>query len=108
MSRLADILARWLWAYSLWLIRRPWMKRLQRSALSLVPEGRRAASTEGIRRQNRFARRYGKRILSFAIACMLASLMLTFTFQLALLLLDSGVLTMPDEIRQRVGVQEGL
>lgn len=102
MSRLAGILSRFVWWWSLWLMRRPWMKRLQRKAFNLLPERRRAASRASILRQNRFARRWGLPILNVAITLLLASAALTVCFQVALYMYDSGVLTMSQELRDRV------
>lgn len=102
MSRLAGILSRIVWWWSLWLMRRPWMKGLQRKAINLIPKHRRAKSRASILRQNRFARRWGLPVINLSITLLLASIVLSACFQVALYMYDSGVLTMSSELRDRV------
>lgn len=102
MSRLAAILARVAWFWMLWYMRRPGIKRLQRLAMSWGSPARQAASRKSILGQNRIARRFGLPILTFTFNLLLASIILTGIFQLCLWMFDSGVLTMPDNLRERV------
>jgi hypothetical protein len=106
MSRFAAFLARLVWGWSLWLMRRPWMKRLQRGAENLVPERRRPSVRASTARQNRFARRYGLGILTVSINLLLASMALTACFYVALYLVENGSLTMSSELRERVGITD--
>ena len=53
-------------------------------------------------RQNRFARRYGLRILVVAVNILLASIVITVCFLMALNWADQGIFTVPDAIRERM------
>ena len=86
MSKLAACLARIVWWWSLWFMRRPWMKRLQRGAMGLVPPPRRPRARDSFIRQNRFARRYGLITLTVSLNLLFASVLLTVCFQFALYL----------------------
>lgn len=105
MSALARLLARRLWWALLWLMRRPWMKRLHRATAAWLPEGARRRARRSIVRQNRLARRYGLMTLTFSFNLLLASLALTLTFMAALHLYESGVLTLPDDLRDRLAAR---
>ena len=83
-------------------MRRPWMSRLQRRSLLLFPESVRDRTWKSMVRQNRFARRYGLRILNVAVNILLASIVITLCFLLALNWADQGVFTVPDAIRERL------
>ncbi|HRF59176.1 MAG TPA: hypothetical protein PLH94_04590 [Fimbriimonadaceae bacterium] len=96
MSRIAAWLARRLWFAMLWLMRRPWMRRLQRWTISRVPPERRDAARRSMYRQDRFARRHGLRVLTFAITLLLGSLLLTLFWFLGLALYEAGALTPPE------------
>jgi hypothetical protein len=85
----------------LWLMRRPWMTRLQRRSVLLFPEAQRAKAWQSMIRQNRFARRFGLRILVGTVNLFLASIVLTLCFLAALRLADEGVFSVPDVIRDR-------
>ncbi|MGV3618392.1 MAG: hypothetical protein ACO1SV_23955 [Fimbriimonas sp.] len=102
MSRLASILSRIVWWWALWLMRRSWMKRLQRRAENWLPERKRPAARASVLRQNRFARRYGLKILNVSISLVMASVLLTGCFHLALYMYDSGLLTMSTDLRERI------
>lgn len=106
MSRLADWMARWIWWWALWLMRRPGLKRLQRGAENLIPARHREAARRSNTRQNRFARRYGLPILRFSLNILLASILLTGCFRAALHLVDTGVLIMPSSLRERVEAEQ--
>ena len=100
-----SVLARWiawhLWAAMLWLMRRPWMKRLQRGWAQALPARMREGARASVSRQNRFARRYGLPMLTFSVNLLLASVALTLAFLVALRLAESGALSLPDEIRNK-------
>jgi len=101
MSYVAAWIARRLWWASLWLMRRTWMRRLQRGAERFIPERRRPKSRAALRRQNRLARRIGLPMLTFVMNLLLASILLQTLFMLSLRLAESGALTIPDEYRER-------
>lgn len=102
MSKLANWLARWVWWSVLWLMRRRAIKTLQRRSVAWLPERTQIHARASLRRQNRFARRHGQQILTWTITLFLASVLLTWTFLLALNLYDSGMLTMSTELRDEV------
>lgn len=96
MNAVADWLARRLWFGMLWLMRRPWMRRLQRSSVKMWPERMRDRVAQSMVRQDRFARRYGFRIVRFAILIMLASMLLTSVFLVVLKLNEEGYFARPE------------
>jgi hypothetical protein len=106
MSALAAWLAKKMWGHMLWLMRRPWMKRLQRTSLQLWGEPRRQRALASLRRQNRFARRYGLSLLTVAFNVLLASVAITATVFVALIMLESGYLTAPAALTQRGDVTQ--
>ena len=76
----------------LWLMRRPWMKNLQRASLKLAPASRRESVQRSMNRQNQWARRRGLALLSFSIAMLLASMVVTGAYFAVLALYDGGYL----------------
>lgn len=99
MSWLARYLARWTWAAMLWLMRRPWMKRLQRSSTKLFPASMQDKARRSMIRQNRFARRIGLPMLTVSMNLFLASIILTGTYFAVLNLYESGTLSATDEMK---------
>ncbi|MCC7433842.1 MAG: hypothetical protein IT363_04095 [Methanoregulaceae archaeon] len=95
MSLIAKLLARELWWAMLWLMRRPWMKRLQRASLRLLGEKRRARARDSMRRQNAFARKFGLPLLVFTINLLLASMIITLSYFALIHLSESGALSVP-------------
>lgn len=77
------------------------MKRLQRRSLRMLPSGVQGRAHASTVRQNRFARRYGLRMLSVSINLLLASVLITVCYQTVLYMQESGTLTVPDAIRER-------
>lgn len=71
------------------------MRKLQRWSFGLVPDSRRTKVLAKHRRQNAFALKYGLKILTFAISCLLAAVAITFTYLLAIKLFEAGVFTPP-------------
>ncbi|MCC7231074.1 MAG: hypothetical protein IT203_11830 [Fimbriimonadaceae bacterium] len=92
MSAVARFLARRLWGNMLWVMRRPWMKRLQVASLRLFKEEKRGRARLSINRQNRWARKVGLPLLTFAITVLLGSMILTGAYFMVLNLIESGVL----------------
>ncbi len=95
MSLIAKLMARELWWAMLWLMRRRWMKNLQRASLRLVRTERRAHAWDSMRRQNALARRFGLPILVLAMNLVLASVVITGAYMLLLSLSESGALQVP-------------
>ena len=58
-------------------------------------------------RQNRFARRVGLPMLTFALQLLFASALITGFLALALRLADDGVLTVPDDIARKMHNEGG-
>lgn len=91
MSYVARVIARQLWAAMLWFMRRPWMKKLQRGSVKLFPEGdRRDRAWASFRRQERFARKYGLKILTVVVTLCLTSVVLLFAYSLIMRALEEG------------------
>ncbi len=99
MSAIAKWLARIIWRAMLWLMRRRWMKTLQRKSIELFPRKMRANARESMARQNRFARRIGLPMLTFMMNLVVGSILITACFLTALHLFESGFLTIPHRFR---------
>ncbi len=76
-------------------MRRKWMRALQRRSINWLPESRRAKAWDSHRKQNAFALRYGLKIITVMMNILLASILVTLTFQLALRLYETGILSPP-------------
>ena len=95
MSALANDMARLLWWYMLWLMRRPWMKALQRRWLTWVRESRRENAKRAVKRQNAWARKWGLPLLRGAMTVLLISVLITITYLIATNLYESGAFQVP-------------
>lgn len=96
MTPVAVFLARRLWAGMLWFMRRRWMRRLQRWAISLSPEGpRREKAWAGFRRQERWARRHGLRLLTGVVTVCLYAVLLNVIAALVVTGMESGFIPSP-------------
>ncbi len=83
MNRIALFLARRLWWGMLWLMRRRWMRRLQRAAIDLSPEGpKRERARQSLLDQERLARRWGLPLLTFSLRMLMLSILLTLLWNL--------------------------
>ena len=72
MNFIATRIARNIWAAMIWFMRRPWMRRLQRNSIKIVPEGRmRDKAWDNYRRREKFARRHGLGILTGVVSLFL-------------------------------------
>ncbi|MBN9500963.1 MAG: hypothetical protein BGO01_06150 [Armatimonadetes bacterium 55-13] len=101
MSAFARFLARISWKGMLWLMRRPWMKSLQRASTNLFPPGqKRERAKLSMVRQNKFARKVGLPILTVAYNLLLASVILTTSYFVVLNLYESGALSATDSMKQ--------
>lgn len=70
-------IARWmgdrLWFFLLWTMRRSFIKRLERGSFKLMPEQWRRRAWENHKRQNAFARRWGRKLMRFCSYVLLVS-----------------------------------
>lgn len=92
MTRIAAWLARRLWWAMLWLMRRRWIRRLQRASYAWLPPKMQERSRASLVRQNELARRYGLRLLTATITLFLLSVAATGAFFVFLRLYDAGLL----------------
>lgn len=99
MGEAARYLARFCWWWMLVLMRRPWMKRLQRGWISRYPPTKRDKAWNSFKRQNRFARRYGLKLLTISLNILFISFFVTMTFRVVVWLYESGFLE-PLDIRR--------
>lgn len=90
MTFLARPMARNLWAAMLWLMRRPWMRRFQRRSMNWMREPGRSRAWERFRRQERFARRYGLKILTGVLTVCLYSIAFMAIYQALLTWMVQG------------------
>jgi uncharacterized membrane protein len=75
----------------LWFMRIPWVRRMRRRWLAIVPP----STARRMIRQDRFARRHGLAVLSFSLTLLLASFAITGCYFAALALINSGLLKPP-------------
>lgn len=101
MIAIADWLARRLWYAMLWLMRRPWMRRLQRRSFSLFGEERRALAYAKHKRQERFARRYGLPLVRLVILVFLLSMTFTLVYRAVLYAYEQDWIPRLDPLRRR-------
>jgi len=101
MSALARYLARVLWWSMLWLMRRPWMKALQRKSTTIFGGRFQEKARHSLVSQNRFARKHGLVMLTVALNLMLASFAVTGTYFAVIALYENGTLTLPEKLSQR-------
>jgi hypothetical protein len=83
----------------LWLMRRPALKRARRNAVQLLPEPVRDRARRSIHAQDRFARKYGIRMLSAVIQLCAVSMLFSITMTLVLIALQNGWLTAPEPVQ---------
>lgn len=88
----------------LYFMRRPWMKGLQRRWLREVEGEPYKRFPDSFIRQNRFARRFGLKLLVVTINIFLGSVFITSSFYLAMYMMDNGYFNPP----QRVATHRGL
>ncbi len=88
MGWLGRTLARAVWAWMLWLMRRPPIKRTRRWVVAHAP----SRIAESIVRQDRLALRVGERLLTVVFNLVLLSLFLQACYAAVVLLADSGAL----------------
>ncbi|MFM9873728.1 MAG: hypothetical protein ACKVQS_09725 [Fimbriimonadaceae bacterium] len=88
-------LARKIWGWMLWSIRRPAARKLQRAALNLVPESRREAAHQSAIKQEKFARKIGLPLLTFVINLFFISVALTLILLFVLNANAEGWLVIP-------------
>lgn len=79
----------------LWLMRRPWMRRLQTSSFALIPERSRPKAWRNHLAQNRFARKYGYRLLAFMYLLLLGSFLVTAAYFSVLAAFETGLIRQP-------------
>lgn len=84
-----DYFARRLWAAMLWLMRRPWMRRIQRASYGWLPPRMQEAARQNIARQDRFARRVGLPLMRLTVFIVFFSLASTVAFMLVLRWIES-------------------
>jgi hypothetical protein len=80
-------MARILWWWMLRFMRLPAIRRARRWWMDRIP----ASTARRMIRQDRFARRYGERVLAFSMALLLASMAITGCYFLALAFVNSGL-----------------
>lgn len=82
-----------MWFWMLHLMRRPWMRRLQAASIAWMPERGQVKARASLVRQNRWARRWGLPLLTFAVNVFLASVILTAVFYAVLWMIETGLLS---------------
>lgn len=90
-------LARRIWFFMLWLIRRPGSRILQRAAINLSPPHKREKVRASINRQEKFARKIGLPLLTFVINLFFVSVGLTFVLLFVLNAQAEGWLIIPTQ-----------
>jgi hypothetical protein len=93
--KISRFLARYIWSWMLWLVRRPWMKRIQSTSTLLLPKPMRARGLYAMKRQNAFARRHGLNWLTGVVAFFLVTVGTAWTYQAAVSAVESGIFNPP-------------
>lgn len=81
---MVDWIARRIWFALLWWIRGPFIRRMQRAGLRLVPNRYRDRARQAQIAQERFARRIGLPLLRFLISVFLLSVAASLLFRFAI------------------------
>ncbi len=81
-------------------MRRPWISRVQRWAIAVTPESRRDRALEGLKKQNRFARRIGLPLMTLVMNLCIASILLNVIYHAALSFSQSGAIDVPESLRE--------
>lgn len=84
----------------LWLMRRPWMKRLQRLSMGARGTPREAKARRSLARQNAFARRVGLFVITLCFNLLFGSILVLGAFAAAIELRDSGLLSYPQALNR--------
>lgn len=71
------------------------MKRLQTRWITALPKGMQPGAWQSLRRQNRWARRYGVLLLRLAVTMLFASVLFTVAFTLILDWAQAGAFQVP-------------
>ena len=77
-------------------MRRPPVKRFRRGFTRFLPEAKRQRAWDSVRRQDRFARRYGLTVLTISLNAALAILFFGLAYAAALELYNRRHLTLPE------------
>lgn len=104
MEAIVVWLARRLWMAVMWLNRRPILKAAQRAFLHRLPEGYRQSARASLIRQNRFARRIGYPLMKLMMNLVIASILITTTFFIALGIAEKGYLSIPWRLKRQLGI----
>lgn len=88
-------IARWmgdrLWYLLLWIMRRPLIKRLERGSFRLMPGKWRSRAWENHKRQNAFARRWGRKLMRFCSYVLLISTSIQLIVLIMMALAEQGL-----------------
>ncbi len=83
-------LARQVWGGMLWIMRRPVIRRAQRGSVNLFPERMRPWARENYLSQERWARRYGLRLITLVVRLFVLSVAATAIYMGLLELFNRG------------------
>jgi len=87
--------ARQIYGGMLWLMRRPFIRRMQRGSLNLIPASRREKARQSYLRQERFARRIGLPLVTFVVGLAFLSILATAMTMLILEGINQGWFLVP-------------
>ncbi|MBS1705907.1 MAG: hypothetical protein JST40_08540 [Armatimonadetes bacterium] len=79
-----ESISRWMWASTLWLVRRPVMRRMRQKSIQMLPQRMRAQARENILKQDRLARRIGLPLMRILTVCLLGSIAVTVAYEVVL------------------------
>jgi len=100
MGRLSYEIARFIWALLLWIIRRPTIKRIRQQLPNRLPGPMREGASDSMLRQDKFARKYGIRILQFTVSVVGLMIVFSLVSNLVLFAVDQGWLSVPSNADQ--------
>ena len=98
MSRIAAWIADWVWFGCLWVMRRPAVYAIQELTIRRFPK-----AWDNHLKQNKFALKYGRRIMRFMFNLLLAYFVILFLYVFLTEAMTRGWLSLPDSVKQRVG-----
>jgi hypothetical protein len=99
--RLAYRIARVVWWGMLWFMRRRAIRRMRTKSWAMWPEPIRGRIKRSMLAQDKWALRHGLRIVTAITAFTLGCMIMWLIFTLCQFLLDNGVFTIPESVRDR-------
>jgi hypothetical protein len=92
MTQCAHWLARHVWWFLLWFLRRPAIKLFRATAHQRLPKSMQAKAHRNVVEHDKFARKYGVQVLTIMFLILITSILLSLTGWVVLRMIDNGVI----------------